>query len=117
MPLRRTHHSLPRFVQNNEDHIELNGFSDASIKAYFAVIYIRVVRADGTVSVSLIAGKTTALTAQESCSLSPIEALTQRVSSWINGKMITFEKIQAARMICLQEANISELLAWRIANY
>jgi len=58
MPLRRTHHSLPRFVQNNEDHIELNGFSDASIKAYFAVIYIRVVRADGTVSVSLIAGKT-----------------------------------------------------------
>jgi len=42
---------LPRFVQNNEDHIELHGFSDASIKAYSAVIYSRVVRADGTVSV------------------------------------------------------------------
>ncbi|XP_070854718.1 uncharacterized protein [Drosophila suzukii] len=49
---------LPRFVQNNEDHIELHGFSNASIKAYSAVIYSRVVRADGTVSVSLIAGKT-----------------------------------------------------------
>jgi len=49
---------LPRFVQINEDHIELHGFSDASIKAYSAVIYSRVVRADGTVSVSLIAGKT-----------------------------------------------------------
>jgi len=49
---------LPRFVQNNEDHIELHGFSDASIKAYSAVIYSRVVRADGTVSVLLIAGKT-----------------------------------------------------------
>jgi len=48
---------LPRFVQNNEDHIELYGFSDASIKAYSAVVYSRV-RADGTVSVSLIAGKT-----------------------------------------------------------
>ncbi|XP_070851577.1 uncharacterized protein [Drosophila suzukii] len=264
---------LPRFVQNNEDHIELHGFSDASIKAYSAVIYSRVVRADGTVSVSLIAGKTrvaplkqqslprlelcgalllsrlflsvkaalqhkdievhawcdstivlawlshppsklktfvanrtseilealprnawhhvntkenpadcatrgmlasdlihfdlwwmgpswlqdpemlavklifkkfcssllenhgkeevktTSLTAQETCSLSPIEALTQRVSSWTklvrvvayalrfiqktkaiksatlaNGKMLTFEEIQAARILCLQEA-------------
>jgi len=61
-----------------------------------------------------------ALTIQESCSLSPIEALTQRVSSWTklvrvlayalrfiqkttaiksvtlaNGKMLTFEEIQA----------------------
>ncbi|XP_070854768.1 uncharacterized protein [Drosophila suzukii] len=73
--------------------------------------------------------KTTALTAQETCSLSPIEALTQRVSSWTklvhvvayalrfiqktkaiktatlaNGKMLTFEEIQAARILCLQEA-------------
>jgi len=48
---------LPQFVQNNEDHIELHGFSDASIKGYSAVIYSKVVRADGTVSVSLIAGK------------------------------------------------------------
>ncbi|XP_070855415.1 uncharacterized protein [Drosophila suzukii] len=221
---------LPRFVQNNEDHIELHGFSDASIKAYSAVIYSRVVRADGTVSVSVIAGKTrvaplkqqslprlelcgalllsrlflsvkavlqhkdievhawrirrtapheecllqtfsiltyggwdlhglqdpemlavkltskkfrssllenhrkeevktTALTAQESVPLSPIEALTQRVSSWTklisvvayalrfiqktkaiksatlaNGKMLTFEEIQTARILCLQEA-------------
>jgi len=49
---------LPRLVQHNEDHINLHGFSDASIKAYSVVIYSRVVRADGTVSVSLIAGKT-----------------------------------------------------------
>jgi len=49
---------LPRFVQNNEDHIELHQFSDAPIKAYSAVIYRSVVRADGTVSVSVIAGKT-----------------------------------------------------------
>jgi len=73
--------------------------------------------------------KTTALTAQESCSLSPIKALTQSVSSWTklvrvvayvlrfiqktkaiksvtlaNGKMLTFEEIQAARILCLQEA-------------
>ncbi|XP_070854152.1 uncharacterized protein [Drosophila suzukii] len=73
--------------------------------------------------------KTTALTAQETSSLSPIEALTQRVSSWTklvrvvayalrfiqktkatksatlaNGKMLTFEEIQAARILCLQEA-------------
>ncbi|XP_070854664.1 uncharacterized protein [Drosophila suzukii] len=74
--------------------------------------------------------KTTALTAQESCSLSPIESLTQRVSSWTklvravayalrfiqktkaiksvtlaNGKILTFEEIRAARILCLQEAH------------
>jgi len=56
-----------------------------------------------------------ALTAQESCSLGPTEALIQRASSWTklvrvvasskrqrplnlpNGKMLTFEEIQAAR--------------------
>ncbi|XP_041452039.1 uncharacterized protein LOC121405436 [Drosophila obscura] len=49
---------LPRFVDNKEDRIELHGFSDASIKAYAAVVYSRLVQANGTVSVSLIAGKT-----------------------------------------------------------
>jgi len=67
--------------------------------------------------------KTTALTAQESCSLSPIEALTQRVSSWTklvrvvayasvtlaDGKMLTFEEIQAARK---RLRNVS----WKTAN-
>ncbi|XP_070074116.1 uncharacterized protein [Drosophila takahashii] len=145
---------LPRFVENNGDHIELHGFSDASIKAYSAVIYCRVVRADGTVSVSLIAGKTrvaplkqqslpglelynhgkkevkyTALTTQQGDSFSPIEALTQRVSSCTklvhvvayalrfiqrtrtiklealtNGARLTLEEIQAARILCLREA-------------
>ncbi|XP_070854726.1 uncharacterized protein [Drosophila suzukii] len=72
---------------------------------------------------------TSALNAQESCSLSPIEALTQLVSSWTklvrvvaysllfiqktkaiksatlaNGKMLTFEEIQDARNLSLQEA-------------
>ncbi|XP_070075719.1 uncharacterized protein [Drosophila takahashii] len=210
---------LPRFVENNGDHIELHGLSDASIKAYSAVIYSRVVRADGTVSVSLIAGKTrvaplkqqslprlelcgalllsrlilsvkdslqhkdikihgqtglqkystrcrvvhgirrirqtaphegcllqtfsistydnhgkeevksTALTTQQGDSFSPIEALTQRVSSWTklvhvvayvlrfiqrtrtiklvaltNGARLTYEEIQAVRILCLREA-------------
>ncbi|XP_052857991.1 uncharacterized protein LOC128265818 [Drosophila gunungcola] len=49
---------MPRFIDNKENHIELHGFSDASIKAYSAVVYSRLVRANGTVSVSLIAGKT-----------------------------------------------------------
>ncbi|XP_052849035.1 uncharacterized protein LOC128260253 [Drosophila gunungcola] len=50
---------MPRFIDNKENHIELHGFSDASIKAYSAVVYSRLVRSNGTVSVSLIAGKTT----------------------------------------------------------
>ncbi|XP_041564460.1 uncharacterized protein LOC121467139 [Drosophila elegans] len=73
--------------------------------------------------------KTTALTTQEVILLSPIEALAQRVSSWTkmvriaayslrfiqrikaitsgtltNCKGLTFEEMQAARILCLQDA-------------
>jgi len=83
--------------------------------------------------------RTTALTAQESCSLSPIEALTQRVSSWTklvrvvayalrfiqktktikpvtlaNGKMLTFGRFRLlAFFACKRPRNVS----WKIANY
>ncbi|XP_052855782.1 uncharacterized protein LOC128264382 [Drosophila gunungcola] len=56
---------MPRFIDNKENHIELHGFSDSSIKAYSAVAYSRLVRANGTVSVSLIAGKTTVATLKQ----------------------------------------------------
>ncbi|XP_044317435.1 uncharacterized protein LOC123038047 [Drosophila rhopaloa] len=72
--------------------------------------------------------KSTALTTQQGGSFSPIEVLTQRVSSWTklvhavayasrflqrtmaiktvaltNGTRLTYEEIQAARILCLQE--------------
>jgi len=49
---------LPRFVANDADNIELHGFSDASTKAYAAVVYSRVTNDDGSISVSLVAAKT-----------------------------------------------------------
>lgn len=42
------HHSIER---------ELHGFSDASTKAYAAVLYLRVVSVDGTVAITLLAAK------------------------------------------------------------
>ncbi|XP_070074050.1 uncharacterized protein [Drosophila takahashii] len=53
-----TNLSIPRFVPSESGKIELHGFSDASIKAYAAVVYSRVSNADGTCWVSLMAGKT-----------------------------------------------------------
>lgn len=38
--------------------IELHGFCDASITAYAAVVYVRVVHADGSIHVNLLAAKT-----------------------------------------------------------
>jgi len=49
---------LQRFVANLSDNLELHGFSDASTKAYAAVVYSRVTSGDGSISESLVAAKT-----------------------------------------------------------
>ena len=50
--------SLPRYIPNHKTHIELHGFSDASIKAYSAAVYCRTISENGEIQVSLIASKT-----------------------------------------------------------
>ncbi|XP_044573589.1 uncharacterized protein LOC123257728 [Drosophila ananassae] len=49
---------VPRYIGNSTDTIELHAFSDASIKAYAAVVYSRVTLPDGNIQVTLIAAKT-----------------------------------------------------------
>ncbi|KAL7724935.1 hypothetical protein ACLKA6_007539 [Drosophila palustris] len=49
---------IPRFIDNKEESIELHGFSDASIKAYAAVVYCRVTHEDGSITTSLVTAKT-----------------------------------------------------------
>ena len=50
--------SLPRYVPNFEPRIELHGFSDASTKAYSAVVYCRSTNLNGDIAVTLISSKT-----------------------------------------------------------
>ncbi len=49
---------VPRYIGNSTDTIELQAFSDASIKAYAAAVYSRVTLPDGNIEVTLIAAKT-----------------------------------------------------------
>ncbi|XP_061729288.1 uncharacterized protein LOC133534210, partial [Cydia pomonella] len=51
---------INRWVHTNADRssIEVHGFSDASMSAYAAVIYIRAIDTDGQVQVSLLTAKT-----------------------------------------------------------
>ncbi|XP_044574062.1 uncharacterized protein LOC123258255 [Drosophila ananassae] len=49
---------IPRLVKSDTQKIELHGFSDASTKAYSAVVYSRLVNDDGTISVAILAAKT-----------------------------------------------------------
>ena len=52
---------IPRFYFHNLNsvcNVELHGFCDAGCKAYAAVVYIRAISADGTVSTEFVASKT-----------------------------------------------------------
>lgn len=49
---------IPRCVVVDEfEFVEMHGFSDASLKAYGACVYLRCIRKDGTVSVRLLCSK------------------------------------------------------------
>ncbi|XP_065361884.1 uncharacterized protein LOC135955462 [Calliphora vicina] len=49
---------LPRYVPNSNSSTQLHGFSDASIKAYAAVVYCRMEDEKGNIYVNIIASKT-----------------------------------------------------------
>ncbi|KAE9521350.1 hypothetical protein AGLY_018254 [Aphis glycines] len=50
---------IPRFLYTNTgSHVQLCGFCDASEQGYAAVVYLRLIRADGSVSISLLGAKT-----------------------------------------------------------
>ncbi|XP_046869368.1 uncharacterized protein LOC124462014, partial [Drosophila willistoni] len=51
------HIQIPQLVVNDTDNIELHGLSDASMKAYAAVVYSRVINKDGSISTSIMAAK------------------------------------------------------------
>lgn len=51
--------SVPRcLIREKVISRQLHGFSDASMKAYFACIYLKCIREDGSVEVNLVASKT-----------------------------------------------------------
>ncbi|XP_065724482.2 uncharacterized protein [Drosophila suzukii] len=87
---------LPRFVVNDVDNIELHGFSDASTKAYAAVVYSRVTNDDGSISVSLVAAKTRvaplkqqSLPRLELCAAFLLSQLIRSISSGLRHKNIS----------------------------
>lgn len=52
--------SIPRWIKTKSDDrlVELHGFCDASIAAYAAVVYIRVIDADNFIHVNLVTSRT-----------------------------------------------------------
>ncbi|XP_044313278.1 uncharacterized protein LOC123037280 [Drosophila rhopaloa] len=86
----------PRFVANDPDNIELHGFSDASTKAYAAVVYSRVTNDDGSISVSIVAAKTRvaplkqqSLPRVELCAALLLSQLIRSITSALRHKNIT----------------------------
>lgn len=52
--------SIPRWINtyDNDNYVELHGFSDASVAAYAAVVYLRTKTKNGEIKVSLITSRT-----------------------------------------------------------
>ncbi|XP_070075664.1 uncharacterized protein [Drosophila takahashii] len=87
---------LPRLVPNDPDNIELHGFSDASTKAYAAVVYSRVTNDDESISVSIVAAKTRvaplkqpSLPRLELCAALLLSQLIRSITSGLRHKNIT----------------------------
>lgn len=103
--------SLPRSISHfaNDHPLELHGFSDASIHAYAAVVYSRIIQPDGTYKVTLLAAKT---------KVSPIKQITlprlELCGAHLLSKLINKVRsdIQAAHIISFAWCDSSIVLHW-----
>lgn len=135
--------TIPRWLFSNSDYteVQLCGFSDSSIKAYGAVVYIRTIYPDGTVSVNLVCSKsrvaplkTVTLPRLELCGALLLAQLVHRLKSifhlnfskttlwtdsqivlhWINGSPARWTTFVANRVSELQE--LSTNCSWQFVQ-
>ncbi|XP_065356328.1 uncharacterized protein LOC135950722 [Calliphora vicina] len=81
---------LPRFIPNVNTKITLHGFSDASLKAYSAVIYCLANDENGNIKLSLVASKTR-VSPLKQISLPRLET-DEIVLSWLSVQPITLNR-------------------------
>ncbi|XP_008178271.1 uncharacterized protein LOC103307771 [Acyrthosiphon pisum] len=100
---------LPRhFPVTSQQDIQLLGFADASTKGYAATIYLRIVNADGDVSVKLVTCKTKVAPLR---AITTIEALsTPRLE--LCGALLLAQTLQHTHYVLSSEISISRIRAW-----
>ncbi|XP_022161617.1 uncharacterized protein LOC111027526 [Myzus persicae] len=100
---------LPRhFPVTSQQDIQLLGFADASTKGYAATIYLRIVNADGDVSVKLVTCKTKVAplritTTTEALSIPRLE---------LCGALLLAQTLQHTHYVLSSEISLSRIRAW-----
>ncbi|XP_045535769.1 uncharacterized protein LOC123721327 [Papilio machaon] len=93
---------IPRWLQrkNNDQNVELHGFSDASSVAYAAVVYMRVIDSEGQINCNLVTAKT---------KVAPIKQVSIPRLELCGAVLVTKLLLEVARVLNVQK---SDLHAW-----
>ncbi|XP_045541516.1 uncharacterized protein LOC123723018 [Papilio machaon] len=93
---------IPRWLErkNNDQTVELHGFSDASSVAYAAVVYMRVIDSEGQIKCNLVTAKT---------KVAPIKQVSIPRLELCGAVLVTKLLLEVARVLNVQK---SDLHAW-----
>lgn len=103
--------SIPRWIEYGSDTVsaEIHGFADASTTAYGAVVYLKLIKLDGSVQITLISAKSR---------VAPLKPMTvprlELCATVLLARLIVFVRslLDTPSMICHCWADSTVALAW-----
>ncbi|XP_063540068.1 uncharacterized protein LOC134749095 [Cydia strobilella] len=99
---------------NNSELVELHGFADASMSAYAAVVYSKVIQPDGEVKISLIMAKTKISPLKKQLTLPRLELSAALLLSQLLKHVATAMRIEHNHTYAYSDSKVT--LAWILGD-